>query len=823
MTHPLRRTVGTAFAGAVLLLVAMPGSARAQTPTDSLTPAGAEYQFDGTFSGFDRFVYGSRYRSLWAVPVAAPALRIDLELIDTLPGDGTTWVWTPDGELWEFIPLDQDFVSSAPPAFRQNLLPTTLQGLNPVRHPGAAPVVEVLADAVGVPVPATTLVRLVNTATDAEGGQLGYLVRAGRGGPTTAEVLDSLRAGGGRDLDARAYLRDRLFDTFLGQWNVAPEQWRWRRDGGSGQWTPEPRYREFAFARFDGLLARLAGMSFTGFVNFGSRYQGHLGVTPYQQTLDRQLLTVLDWSVWDSVASAQRALLTDSVIDAAVAQLPPEYRPAGATPLATALRARRDNLNKAVRGLYRLVNKEAALFGTSGADTVTVTRGQHGGMEVAFEDGFHRSFAPGDTRAVALYLGGGADAVALAGPGGTGPVLDLAWEPGLEVTGSRNSGRHTISYGGGPPDRALRVSTVPDSLPVPGVQDLDWSSPPPVPLHGTRTAPVPWFGANSDIGLLLGGGVTLTTYRIGHTPFYRKVRVRAGYTTELKRAALEMHAEFNRWRSPTTFTLDVGVPALTDLRFFGYGNTTPFTESAAYYQTTQREIYIYPAWHYRLGRRSQLAVGPIFKQITTDTSQNDFISQDRPYGVPDFAQFGAEATATLDTRDAPAFARSGWHAVAGGSWYPVTFGAGDAFGSLRGSVATYLTPRGLDRLTLALRASARLTMGEVPVHEAAYVGGSSTLRGYQSGRYAGNAGVWFNSELRAELGTLAFVAPWRFGVLGIGDLGRVFYDTDNTDVWHASGGGGFWMALPDRSMGLVVTAVRSDEGTAFWFGSSFMY
>ncbi|HMU60463.1 MAG TPA: BamA/TamA family outer membrane protein [Gemmatimonadales bacterium] len=823
MTHPLQRTVGTAVAGAVLLLVAMPGRARAQTPTDSLTPAGAEYQFRGTLAGFERFLYGSRYRSLWAVPVAAPALPIDFHLADSLPRNGTAWVWTPDGGLWEFVPLDQDLVSSAPSALRQNLLPSTLQGLNPVRHPGAAPVVEVLAGALGVPVPVTALVRLVNTETDAEGGWLGYLVRAGRGGPTTREVLDSLRAGGGRDLDARAYLRDRLFDTFLGQWNVAPEQWQWRLDAVSGRWTPEPRYREFAFARFDGLLARLAGISLTGFVNFGSRYQSHLGVTPYQQTLDRQLLAVLDWSVWDSVASAQRTLLTDSVIDLAVAKLPPEYRSAGAAPLAAALRARRDNLNQAARRLYRLVNTEAALFGTPGADTVTVTRGRHGSMDITFRDGFHRFFAPGDTRAVGLYLDGGADAVVLAGPGGSGPLLDLAWQQGLEVTGARSSGRHTITYGGGPADRSLKVSPVPDSLPVPGVQDLDWSSPPPVPLHGTRTAPVPWFGANSDIGLLLGGGVTLTTYRIGHSPYYRKVQVRAGYTTELKRAALEMHAEFNRWHSPTTFTLDVGVPALTDLRFFGYGNTTSFNESAAYYQTTQREIYIYPAWHYRLGPHGQFAVGPMFKQVTTDTSQNDFISQDRPYGVPDFAQFGAEASVALDTRDAPAFARSGWHAVAGGSYYPVTFGAGNAFGSVRGSVATYLTPRGMDRLTLALRASARLTMGEVPVHEAAYVGGSSTLRGYRSGRYAGDAGAWFNSELRAELGTLAFVSPWRFGVLGIGDLGRVFYDTDNVDVWHASGGGGFWMALPDRSTGIVLTAVVSDEGTAFWFGSGFMF
>jgi len=807
------------LAACAALLALAPATARAQEAGDTLVAAGAGYQR----GGLGRWLYGSRYRSLWATPVAAPAFGGELGLADSAAGASALWTWTPDGTLWEYRPLERDLVSVAPPSLRQNLLAGTIQGLNPVRHPGAAPVVEALADAAGVKTPPALLVRLVDSAADPAGGRLGYLIQAGLGGRTTVEVLDSLRAGGGRDFDARAFLRGRLFDTYIGQWDIAPDAWRWRKDSSSGHWTLEPRHREYAFARFDGFLLRIAGAYVAGFANFGPTYQAGLGLTPYQEVLDRQLLVLLDRSVWDSTAASLQADLTDSIIDAAVGRMPAAYLDAGAAPLAAALKARRDRLPDAARSLYRLVNRQAAFFGTDGADTVTITRGKDGSVDLEFSTGFHRSYGKDETGAIALYLSGGADHVTLRGPGFAGPLLDIAWAPGLEVTGTRGSGGRTVIYGSGQGADSLRISAVPDTLPVPEVENLDLSRPAPDPLHGSHTVPVPWFEANSDIGLLIGAGVSHTTYRVGHTPYYRRVRLRAGYTTTLQKAAVEMHAEFNRWRSPTTFTLDVGVPALTELRFFGYGNTTPFDEPAAYYQTTQRQIFIYPAWHYRLGRRTRLGVGPIFKQTTIDTLQNDLISEARPYGVPGFAQFGAEATATLDTRDAPAFARSGWHVTAGGSYYPVTFGYGDPFGSVQGSAATYLTPRGLDRVTLALRASARLTMGQVPVSEAAYIGGSTTLRGYQSGRYAGDAAAWFNSELRAELGTVDFVAPWRFGLVGIGDVGRVYYDSDNADVWHASAGGGFWMALPDRSMGLVVTAVLSDQGTGFWVGSGFMF
>ena len=631
-------------------------------------------------------------------------------------------------------------------------------------------------------------------------------------GRTTAEVLDSLREDGGRNFDARAYLRERLLDTYLGTVDDSPDQWRWTRTGPDGQWTPEPRDRERAFAKYDGVLAGLARGTIPAFVNFGEEYQEQLGVMAYQRTLDRQLLSLLDWPVWDSVTTAFQAALTDSVIAAAVAQLPPEYLAGGARSLASGLRARRDLLPKAACGLYRLVNQEAAFFGTPGADTVTVTRMQDGALELAFQDGFRRVYAPGETDAVALYLGGGADRIELVGPGRAARSSTSPGSRGLTLSGARGSGQRTTVYGGGPRTGEMRLEIVADTLPVPEVEDLDLTRPPPVPLHGTDVGPNFWFDVNSDVGVLIGGGVTLTTYRMGYEPYYKKLRFRSGYATAVDNYAIEVNGEFRRWRSRQATTLDAGLSEIIVLHFFGFGNTTPFTQPANFYLAQQRQLYVYPAWNYKMTPHSNLAVGPIYKHVRTDTLASSYISQTDPYGVPEFAQLGVQAIAAYDTRDTPRFTRSGWNIRAGGSFYPVVFEDGKPFGTMQVSGATYVTLPQLPRFTLAVRATGRLTMGNVPVHEAAFVGGSTTVRGYESGRYAGQASVYFNNELRIHAATLPFVVPWQVGVVGIADLGRVFNVTDDDNVWHGSAGGGIWFSLPNRSVGGVVTVVGEPAG-----------
>jgi hypothetical protein len=811
-----------------VLALCVTRSLAAQTPADTALPAGAEYRLH---SGFDRWLYGQRYRTLWATPVSAPSLGLpgpitEQQIEDATQGRraGFLRFATPDGTHWVYRSLDRDLLVIAPEPLRENLLPSVIQGLNAGRHPGAAPIVIALATATGARVPPARLVRLDDSLPVPNGdGRLGYLRRDDTTGLTTTQVLERLRRSDARDFDAPAYLRERLFDTYLGSWDDAPDLWRWEKTGAPARWTPRPRTRDQAFALYDGLLAGIARRTVPAFVSFGGTYDKQLGVMPLQRAIDRQLLTLLDWSAWDSTAAAMQRALTDSVIAAAVAMEPPEYAALDSAGLAAILRARRDALPQAARQLYRLVNQEAAFFGTSGADTVTVTQLPGDQVDVAFRDGRTRHFASGDADAIALYLGGGPDLVELRGKEQGGPWLDIAWRQGLAVTGERGTGVGTTLYGGGQVPAGVRADVVRDTLAAPEIADVSLLRPKPVPLHGTDVSPAIWLGVNSDVGVLVGGGINLTTYRAGHQPYYRWLQIKGGYATTPGDFAVEIHGKFNRWRSREAITLDAGLSQIAVLHFFGYGNDTPFDQPKSFYKARQTQLYLYPAWNFQSGRDTRFTIGPVFKRVVTDTTGINLLNTTRPYGVPEFAQLGVQASAIFDSRDAPSFTRRGALISIGGTFYPVVFGAGKPFGGMAARAAGFLTPQGMPAVTLAIRGTARLGLGDVPVHEAAYAGGSTTLRGYESNRYAGDAALYFNNEVRVQAGTLPFVMPWHFGMLGIVDVGRVFQSGGDDHIWHSSLGGGVWVAMPDRSLGGVITMVHSAQGTSIWLGTDFVF
>ena len=99
--------------------------------------------------------------------------------------------------------------------------------------------------------------------------------------------------------------------------------------------------------------------------------------------------------------------------------------------------------------------------------------------------------------------------------------------------------------------------------------------------------------------------------------------------------------------------------------------------------------------------------------------------------------------------------------------------------------------------------------------------------GYTLNRFAGDASVVGNAEVQVALGRFNAALPFRFGVLGLADVGRVFVANQSSSRWHTGYGGGFWLgpfiSATDFhfASGLKATVVHSDEGTSFYLMTGF--
>lgn len=92
---------------------------------------------------------------------------------------------------------------------------------------------------------------------------------------------------------------------------------------------------------------------------------------------------------------------------------------------------------------------------------------------------------------------------------------------------------------------------------------------------------------------------------------------------------------------------------------------------------------------------------------------------------------------------------------------------------------------------LATKSEYSLSTGDFFFYQASSIGGISSLRGFRAQRFTGESAFAQTSDLRYE----AFhvpnrILPFTMGFFGAFDVGRVWQDGTNSNIWHSTYGGG---------------------------------
>jgi outer membrane protein assembly factor BamA len=252
------------------------------------------------------------------------------------------------------------------------------------------------------------------------------------------------------------------------------------------------------------------------------------------------------------------------------------------------------------------------------------------------------------------------------------------------------------------------------------------------------------------------------------------------------------------------------------------GNDRSDVQGNLFYETRQIEFLVHPTIGYQLGPLTDVTLGPVVKYSVTDSTPNRFIADAQPLGLGRFGQAGLQMDFRHDTRDDPGFPTRGFTTQLTGSYYPATWSVKSPFEKVSAAATAYFSIPVLTRPVLALRAGAEKLFGNFPYYEAAFLGGSNTVRTYHFHQYAGDAAYYGSTELRVPVAQFPLFLPWNIGLIGFADAGRVYVDNDSPGGWHTAAGIGGWIAVARPGTGVSILVTNRQE-RRYTFGIGFHF
>ena len=196
---------------------------------------------------------------------------------------------------------------------------------------------------------------------------------------TTEDFLDSLQVSKNYMADQNLYIRERIFDMWIGDWNKMNENWEWQSHtvNDSVIYTPIVIDRNHAFTKVDGVLFKqmLKMLSLDFICNYDSLIlKDTKKINKLAFALDMAVAGRSDESVWIRQAQEIRKQMTDSLIDSAFTYLPEGVKHDEIELIKQKLKRRRLELEAVASQYYRLLQRTPVVAGTNQSDYFLIER-----------------------------------------------------------------------------------------------------------------------------------------------------------------------------------------------------------------------------------------------------------------------------------------------------------------------------------------------------------------------------------------------------------------------------------------------------------------
>ncbi len=837
-------------------------------------------------SGFYKFLWGERYRKYFSTKVTAPTVNLDTLFGGLTPvrrggGNQSKSLRMKDPEGREYVVRalkknpsqylqatifkDQYVEGQFDNTFTEDLLYDVFAG----SHPYAPFVIGDLSDAVGVYhtnpvlyyVPKQPALGIYN---DEYGDEL-YMIEERASNDhgdkasfgfsnnliSTDDILKKLHKDEDFVIDEASYIRARLFDMLIGDWDRHEDQWRWIKfkENGKTVYRPMPRDRDQAFSIMsDGFLLGSA-VTLIPNARLLRKYDTDLkdvqGVNVEPYPLDMALINESGKAAWDIQVQHIQENLTDAAIDNAFKNFPKEVQGPTIDEIKQKLKGRRTNLQAISDRYFKVINKFAVVTGTDKDDyfmveclgdgkvTVTAQRIKKGERADVFHQ---RTYNSNETKEIWIY---GLDDDDVFEVKGKNTKIKL------RIIGGQNNDTYRIPDGGRVYvyDHKSKKNDVSQAKKArirlrddyeTNVYDFK-------KLKNNTNQLVPSIGSNPDDGFKIGVKNTYTAFGFERNPFTVQHTFSAMYYFATQGYDLDYNAEFANIFGNFNAGLDIAFNSPNyAINFFGFGNSTSNPEAEEndgldvdldYNRVKIRTFSIAPSliWRGQLGASFKIAA--FYESNEIDKTTGRFISL--PNSVPavvfdkqDF--YGGEIKYHFQNVDNKAFPTLGMEVgLLAGYKNNVSTSKGFAYVIPELSFDYRLIPSG--QLVLATKSWGHFNLGDdFEFYQGAFLGAKTGLRGYRNERFTGKSAFVQSTDIRWNFSDLKTgLLPIHIGVYAGADIGKVWVDNAlvsdarfNSDDWNTSVGGGLFVNVANMMTGNI-SAFNSDDGLRFAFKVGF--
>ena len=809
------------------------------SPNNSNTikiPAGAEYKT----SNFHQWLWGKNYRKDWYTPVTLPVIKLDTFLGGLQPikeggGHQTKSLQLADknDRRYTLRTINKKLGKVLPPDFIGTFLEDIVNDKVSMSYPYGAPIASYLAEKskvyhtnpVFVYVPKQPLVD-----TFKDFGNTSYLFEQKLDGnwkeaanlgnfenyEGTFKIIDSILEHNKFRADQKTYIKSRLFDMLINDWDRHEDQWKWgnRTSNGITYFVPVPQDRDQAFYTYNGVLLSFAfsasGMKY--FQPFKEQMEDVKSFNFEQRNLDRFFANEMTQTDWQSAAKEIQQSLTNDVIDAAVKQVPAEVSNLSALQIATTLKGRRDRLLNNTTTYYRFIAKEVDVPGSKDPERFVVNRvnetetslqifATNGGASTPI---YNRTFTKDETNEIRIYGIGGEDQFLVTGQendikirliGGKDRDSMIISGPGVHVYDNKDNyfevgNGNILKLSGNDKIHAFKYAAY--TYDKKGIQ--------------------PTFSFNNDDFFYVGLGYGSTKYRWRKSPYAYKQNLSLNYSLSQGGLSVNYDGLFPKLIGKWDLALTGRWDAIRWTNFFGFGNETKFVEPNIYYYRARSEQWLGSVGLARKLGQSNIRINGFFQQIRVKADGDRFTGKFLNGVIPDLTKIkyfgGAELLYNFHSVNDSIIPTKGYMFWARAAYLENLKTKGRSLGDFQANLRLFVPLS--SHFSMILLGGAQTVTGKPEFYQYASIGGGQTFRGFRLGRFYGKSAYYNNNTLRYMKDVKGNLYRGKFGFLTFFDNGRVWYPGETSNTIHSAYGGGILLA-PFNKLYAEVTYGISDE------------